>query len=150
MNILDRFLPGLVSSDPEQPDLDEKSEAEEKARRHTVGYARAAHQRGLQMKNGGSVATISAGQQRRAAKRDADTITRKNTRRYRANWYKNRQAVSVLRGQLVTLGSIKTTGGRYLVGQSPALMENVHNQLVEAYGSVEAAEQHYDSITGAR
>lgn len=93
---------------------------------------------------------VTSGQIRRAQKRAQATQSRKATKRHRRSWMANEQAVARLRGQLVTVAAIKGDGGKYLVGQSPALMKNAHEQLERAYGSVDMALEHYESIMAER
>lgn len=98
----------------------------------------------------GRMRSVSTGQIRRADRRYQAAQARKTNRRYHRSWFANQHAIARLRGQLVTVAAIPTEQGKYLVGQSPALMKNAFEQLERAYGSVDAATEHYESVVTAR
>lgn len=91
--------------------------------------------------------TVTNGQARRLQARRAASQKRKTNRRFRRDWMRNERAFNTLRSQLlVVVGTFDR--GTY---DFPAdLVDNVTRHLGEVYGSVEAAEGHFEALSAER
>lgn len=137
MNITS-LMPRFGRSDNDEPTEAELDQQDEDAARE---------RKRLVPKNGPQrLKFMTSGQVRRTVARGKASEQRKANVRYRKQWMQNQHRIAVLRGQLETLGSIKTPSGQYLTGQSPESMRIVHEHLTLVYGSVENAEQRYAEI----
>ena len=130
MNILDRLIGANHTHDADGAfdDGAEKSKVDHRAK------ARQAYLVGM-----GRIKTQSAGQLRRAEARAHATDQRKNRGRYKKSWFRNQQAIARLRGQIDVLDA----PDRF----SAALVANTEQRLVEVYGSVDAAREHWAKIS---
>lgn len=120
-------------------------------RRHDADDTPAEERRNDAPKHGPrKVRYFTNGQMRRMVVRQQKAQTRKANRRFRRQWMANQQAVANLRGQLQVVGAIPFYDPDVVVSQDAPLHKACVKVLVERYGGVAEALEHYQAIEAER